>query len=157
VRIRSVLQSVVDAASGRSPRADGSPRRRRRADATEPRFEYAPELDGHADPGEVVWAWVPYEDDPSQGKDRPVLIVGRAGAELLGVPMTSKHHARRRDEDQWVDIGTRGWDSQRRPSEANAGRLLRLAPAEVRREGAVLARARFDEVLAKVRQLHDAV
>jgi len=36
-------------------------------------FEYTPHLDGDPDPGEVVWTWVPYEDDPSQGKDRPVL------------------------------------------------------------------------------------
>ena len=39
-------------------------------------LEYTPELDGDADPGEVVWGWVAYEDDPAQGKDRPVLIVG---------------------------------------------------------------------------------
>ena len=38
---------------------------------------YAPEPDGQPDPGEVVWGWVPFEDDPSQGKDRPVLLVGR--------------------------------------------------------------------------------
>ena len=38
---------------------------------------YAPDLDGRADPGEVVWTWVVYEDDPSRGKDRPVLVVGR--------------------------------------------------------------------------------
>ena len=44
-------------------------------------IEYSPEPDGHADPGEVVWTWVPYEDDPHQGKDRPVVIIGRAGAE----------------------------------------------------------------------------
>jgi len=30
-------------------------------------IEYAPERDGEADPGEVVWTWVPYEDDPTQG------------------------------------------------------------------------------------------
>ena len=36
---------------------------------------YAPEIDGEPDPGEVVWAWVPYEDDPTQGKDRPVLLL----------------------------------------------------------------------------------
>src|SRR5688572_16152998 len=27
---------------------------------------YAPDLDGDADPGEIVWTWVPYEDDPAQ-------------------------------------------------------------------------------------------
>src|SRR5262249_10344430 len=38
--------------------------RRRRG----PEIVYAPERDGDADPGEVVWGWVPYEDDPAQGK-----------------------------------------------------------------------------------------
>ena len=37
---------------------------------------YAPEANGQPDPGEVVWAWVPYEEDPSKGKDRPVLVIG---------------------------------------------------------------------------------
>ena len=30
-------------------------------------IEYSPDLDGLADPGEVVWSWVPYEEDPHQG------------------------------------------------------------------------------------------
>jgi hypothetical protein len=29
---------------------------------------YDPKPDGRPDPGEVVWTWVPYEDDPNQGK-----------------------------------------------------------------------------------------
>ena len=37
---------------------------------------YQPERDGDPDPGEVVWTWVPYEDDPEQGKDRPVVVIG---------------------------------------------------------------------------------
>ncbi|HEX8631497.1 MAG TPA: type II toxin-antitoxin system PemK/MazF family toxin, partial [Catenuloplanes sp.] len=45
---------------------------------------YAPQLDGQADPGEIVWTWVAYEDEPGQGKDRPVLVVGRQGATLWG-------------------------------------------------------------------------
>ena len=40
-------------------------------------IEYTPCLDGDPDPGEVVWTWVPYEEDPMQGKDRPVVIIGR--------------------------------------------------------------------------------
>ena len=28
------------------------------------RVVYAPDLDGAADPGEVVWAWVPFEERP---------------------------------------------------------------------------------------------
>ncbi len=34
-------------------------------------ISYEPEADGLPDPGEVVWGWVPFEEDPSQGKDRP--------------------------------------------------------------------------------------
>jgi hypothetical protein len=51
--------------------------------------EYAPRADGRPDPGEVVWAWVPYEDDPRRGKDRPVLVVGRRGRRLLVLALTS--------------------------------------------------------------------
>ena len=44
---------------------------------------YDPHPDGRPDPGEVVWTWVPYEEDPTQGKDRPVLIVARQGESLV--------------------------------------------------------------------------
>ena len=47
-------------------------------------IEYSPHLDGDADPGEVVWTWVPYEEDRSVGKDRPVAIIGRRGDMLVG-------------------------------------------------------------------------
>ena len=29
---------------------------------------YAPDLDGRADPGEIVWTWVVYEDDPTRAR-----------------------------------------------------------------------------------------
>src|SRR6185312_4516876 len=54
---------------------------------------YAPKPDGAADPGEIVWTWVPYEEDYSQGKDRPVLVVGRNGRRLLALMLTSKDHS----------------------------------------------------------------
>ena len=41
------------------------------------RISYRPKADGLPDPGEVVWTWVAYEDDPTQGKDRPVLSSAR--------------------------------------------------------------------------------
>jgi hypothetical protein len=116
---------------------------------------YAPERDGDADPGEVVWTWVAYEDDPSQGKDRPVLILGWDGKLLAGVQLSSKNHAERRDAGEWVPVGTGAWDSQGRPSYADANRLLRIEPNAVRREGAALDRDRFDEVVARVERLHD--
>lgn len=115
---------------------------------------YAPEHDGQADPGEVAWAWVPFEDDPTQGKDRPVLVIGFDGPLLAAVPLSSKDHSQRRDAGDWVEVGRGGWDGSGRVSFADASRLLRYRPAEVRREGAALDRVRFDAVLGRVRQLH---
>ena len=114
---------------------------------------YAPDPDGEPDPGEVVWAHVAYEDDPDQGKDRPVLVVGADGEGwLLGMYLTSKDHDRDEEQERragrlWVDVGPGGWDSKGRPSEVRVNRIVRIDPATVRREGAVLDRARWDEVM----------
>lgn len=122
-----------------------------------PTLEYEPVPDDLPDPGEVVWTWVPYEEDHRKGKDRPVLVVGRDGEWLLGLPLTSKDHDRdaaqeARDGRFWVDVGSGGWDRGGRPSEARVDRVLRLDPAAVRRVGATLPRERFDQVAAEVRR-----
>ncbi|MGV8965289.1 MAG: type II toxin-antitoxin system PemK/MazF family toxin [Cellulomonas sp.] len=117
---------------------------------------YEPVLDGDGDPGEIVWTWVPFEEDASRGKDRPVLVVGRDGHWLLGLMLTSKDHDRdaaseARHGRYWLDIGSGSWDAQRRPSEVRLDRVLRLDPDAVRREGAILDRATFDRVAAWLR------
>jgi hypothetical protein len=122
-------------------------------------LDYAPRDDGKPDPGEIVWAWVPFEEGDGRGKDRPVLVVGRDGGTLLGLMLSSKDHDldaadEARHGRYWIDVGTGGWDRQGRPSEVRVDRLLRLDPADVRREGAVLDRARFTEVAAEVRRHH---
>lgn len=117
------------------------------------RIEYSPSLDGDPDPGEVVWTWVPYEDDPSQGKDRPVVIIGRRGKGLVGIALTSKRH----DNEAQLEVGTGPWDREGRPSYAKLERVLDVDPAQVRREGAVLAKARFDDLVMALRQLHGLV
>lgn len=127
---------------------------RARVDAKRDRIvvSYEPNRDGDADPGEVVWGWVAFEEDPSQGKDRPVIVIGRWGTDLAAVKLTSKE--REGDPDR-VPIGTGAWDPERRPSWACVDRVLRFAPADVRREGAALARDRFravvDELQARQR------
>ncbi len=113
------------------------------------RIEYTPVMDGDPDPGEIVWTWVPYEEDPTLGKDRPVLIIGRRGDVLSGVALTTKRH------DGDVDVGTGPWDSRNRPSFAKVARLLDINADAVRREGAVLGRRRFDAVVEAVDRLHD--
>lgn len=119
---------------------------------------YAPDLDGDADPGEIVWTWVPYEDDPTRGKDRPVLVVGHDEPWLLALLLTSKDHDRNAEREArrgryWMDIGGGDWDVKRRPSEIRLDRVLRLDPAAVRREGAIMPRALFDEVVGSLAEV----
>ncbi|MHA7223875.1 type II toxin-antitoxin system PemK/MazF family toxin [Arthrobacter sp. RHLT1-20] len=116
---------------------------------------YAPSPNGRPEPGEIVWTWVPYEEDYSRGKDRPVLLVGHSGRYLLGLMLTSQDHdgdARRADD--YVDIGTGPWDRQLRPSEAKLDRVLQINPKDVRREGAILDAGRFRPVAAALRSRH---
>lgn len=148
---RRLIDSIKDMLRPRPPRPRPSRRKpttRQNDDAPlTPEFEYSPRLDGDPDPGEVVWTWVAYEDDPSQGKDRPVVVLGRRGRLLLAVALTSKRH----EHEPQVAVGRGPWDREGRPSYAKVDRLLQVEPGEVRREGAVLPRAAFDAVVAGVR------
>src|SRR6187399_1469131 len=99
------------------------------------KVSYDPHPDGRPDPGEVVWGWVAYEDDPNRGKDRPVLLIARGGDVLYGLMLTGKDH-------------------DRRPSEVRLDRLIEMATKDVRREGAALDRATFDRVVVAVREHH---
>ncbi len=124
-------------------------------------ISYAPVPDGRADPGEVVWGWVPFEEDATRGKDRPSLVVGRDGPWVLALMLTSQDHdepgrVRRdsRDGTRWLDIGAGPWDRDGRASEVRLDRVLRLDPDGIRREGGRLDRERFDQVAGELRQLH---
>jgi hypothetical protein len=114
------------------------------------RLEYAPNLDGDADPGEVVWTWVKYEDDPHQGKDRPVLVVGRDGRTLLGLMLSSQ--TERDGQPNWLALGPGAWDREDRPSWVRLDRVLELDQDGIRREGAILDPAHFDLVGAELRK-----
>ncbi len=113
------------------------------------RLAYAPDLDGRADPGEIVWTWVPYEDDPRQGKDRPVLVVGRESRTLYGLMLSSQSD--RDGQRHWLALGSGGWDNDNRPSWVRLDRVLTMRGDSIRREGAVLDRARFDRVSQALR------
>ena len=117
------------------------------ADPAEVRHTYAPHPDGKPDPGEVVWAWLPFEDKPNEGKDRPGIVVGWIGdqADLAIVPVTSKRRGGS------VPIGTGAWDRLKRLSYAKVDQLYRVPRSEVRREGSTLPLPAFERVLAAMR------
>ena len=107
------------------------------------RPEYAPVADGDPDPGEVVWVWVPFEEDPGQGKDRPVVIIGRDVADdevLVALMLSSKDHD---GDERWHRVGPGAWDGEHRSSWVRVDRPLATAPAAVRREGSALDRTTF--------------
>ena len=132
-------------AGAKSPAAGGQPARAHQGRS----LQYAPQLDGQADPGEIVWTWVPYEEDPSQGKDRPVLVVGRDGAIVLGLLLSSQGD--RDGQPHWFALGRGDWDKQRRPSWVRLDRVLEIAEDGIRREGTVLDKRRFDLIAAQLR------
>jgi len=107
------------------------------------KLDYSPDLDGLADPGEVVWAWVPFEDDPAVGKDRPLLVVGRTGRFLLALMLSSKPH----ESQDWLDLGAGAWDDDGRPSWLRLDRAYELHEDDLRREGAALPPDRFGHVV----------
>ncbi|MFD7839826.1 type II toxin-antitoxin system PemK/MazF family toxin [Streptomyces sp. NPDC059761] len=115
------------------------------------RTEYAPDKDGDPDPGEIVWTWVPYEENDGRGKDRPVLVVAReaGGRTLLAVQLSSKRH----DNDrEWVPIGTGPWDGAGRESWVDVDRVLRVHEDGMRREACALDRGRFQLVVNRLRE-----
>src|SRR5688572_10202202 len=139
-----LLTWAVDRLAGAKTTRRSTPPRAPRASGI-PDVEYRPRADDHPDPGEICWAWVPFDEGDGRGKDRPVLVIGRRDDDLLGLQLSSQDHDRDAADEArhgrfWTDIGTGAWDRQGRPSEVRLDRLLVLDPARVRREGAALGR-----------------
>lgn len=112
--------------------------------------EYSPNRDGAPDAGEIVWTWVPYEEGDGRGKDRPVLVIGRASADrVYAVRLTSRPHDGDRD---YLSIGSGAWDAQGRESWVDIEQLYSVHERGLRREAAVLARSRFDRVTAALQK-----
>lgn len=112
------------------------------------RVDYRPQRDREADPGEVVWSWVAFEDDPSIGKDRPLAIIGWADrSRLAAVMLSSRNHS---GHANWLPIGAGPWDRQGRPSWVRTDRVLAVGREAVRREGAVLTRRAHSAIVAEV-------
>lgn len=112
--------------------------------AAELQIAYSPQLDGAPDAGEIVWTWVPYEENDGRGKDRPVLVIGRESAErVYAVRMTTTPHDGDRD---YLSIGSGGWDSQGRESWIDVEQLYSVHERGLRREAAILDRRRYNRV-----------
>src|ERR1700677_4257148 len=114
------------------------------------RTSYSPQTDDAPDPGEIVWTWVPFEENDGRGKDRPVLVVAvESAGTYLAVQLTSKDHD---GEGDFVSVGAGGWDGEHRPSWANLDRVIRVHEGGMRREAAALPREPFERVTDRLHQ-----
>lgn len=105
---------------------------------------YSPSRNRLPDSGEIIWTWVPYEENDGRGKDRPVLVIGRHGADrVYAVRMTSKPHDRDRD---FISIGSGAWDGQGRESWVDIEQLYSVHHEGMRREAAALDAGRYGRV-----------
>ncbi len=110
---------------------------------------YSPSVDGNPDPGEVVWTWVPFEENDGRGKDRPVLVVANLkNGSVLAVQLTSKAHE---GDREFLSLGTGSWDAENRASWVNLDRVFQVHPDGMRREAASLDKTRFDRVKGALR------
>ena len=122
-----------------------------------PPLEWTPTPDDPApSPGEVGWGHIPSEENPREGREEPVLLIGRDGPWLLGLQLTSVDHdldpAREAAAGRrWIDIGSGDWDRHGRPSRVRVDRIIRLDPDTVRHDGAVLDEEAFVTVAEAVR------
>lgn len=162
-RAPQLLRDVLDPAAGTPQGGPGEAARAQRDRHRRPlrqvasgdrarRIAYSPALDGLADPGEIVWTWVPFEEDASRGKDRPLLVVGRDGTGLLGLMLSSR--ASHDGSPDWLALGSGAWDDASRDSWVRLDRVLEVDEDGIRREGTVLDRERFDRVAARLRAEH---
>jgi len=55
-----------------------------------------------------------------------------------------------------VELGTGDWDFRRRVSYVRIERMLEIDPSRMRREGAIIDRARFDRVVHAVERYRSA-
>lgn len=150
--VRAVRRPRLPVTPATRPRSDGSVPRTGAHTAVEVplpprggvRLHYAPSKNGQPDAGEVVWAWVPFQEDPTRGKDRPLLIIARHDAQhMLAMKLTSKPRERDRDH---LGIGSGPWDRQGRPSWLDIEQLYRVHRVGIRREAAPIDRDVFDRI-----------
>lgn len=108
----------------------------------------------HIVPGSVVWTWIRFSDDITQGKDRPVVVMTVNGSKLQVLPMTSKEHANRSDE---MTVGSGPWDPRGRTSYLKLATLIQVDRQQVRRVAGRLDDRRFAMVMREVARHHPSI
>lgn len=109
---------------------------------------YAPDMDGQADPGEVIWNNIRTQKG-GEIELRAVLIVGRQKHTLLGLLISSNpEHAAK---PNWIRIGSGPWDAEGSESYVCLDKILEIPESEIQRRGVSMPERRYDRIAARLR------
>ncbi|BAU96679.1 hypothetical protein N24_2417 [Corynebacterium suranareeae] len=114
---------------------------------------YAPDMDGQADPGEVVWIWAPADGPSLPPRERAIVVVGRNRNAILGLLISC--NPEHRSHEDWIDIGSGGWDPRGRQSWVRLDRVLEVSELGIRRQGTVIPQGRFERIANRLRNDFD--
>lgn len=109
---------------------------------------YAPDMDGQADPGEVVWVYIRTQKG-GELELRALLIVGRKKHTLLGLLISSSE--RNSTSPTWIDIGSGPWDPEGTESYVRLDKVLEIPESEIQRRGVSMPERRYDRIAARLR------
>ncbi|HCT14606.1 MAG TPA: hypothetical protein DIW82_07400 [Corynebacterium nuruki] len=109
---------------------------------------YAPDMDGQADPGEVIWYRIKRSKDTAP-ELRACLVVGRHNHTLLGLLISSNpEHA---EDNNWILIGTGLWDPKGNPCWARVDRVVEIQESRIQRRGVSMPERRYDRIATVLR------
>ena len=110
---------------------------------------YAPDMDGNAEPGEVVWVTVP-SHPPRQ---RSMLVVGRERGEVLGLLISSE--AEHASDERWLGIGAGEWNASGKPCWVRLDKTMIVPEIDLHRSGTIIPQRRFERVANRLRDRFD--
>ncbi|MHA2789536.1 type II toxin-antitoxin system PemK/MazF family toxin [Corynebacterium sp. S7] len=106
---------------------------------------YSSDLDGYAEPGEVVWVTVP--STPPQ--ERSMLVIGRNMQNVLGLLISS--HEGHANKSEWLEIGNGEWDTSATQCWLRLDKTIVVPETQVSRRGILFPRSRFELVANRLR------
>lgn len=109
---------------------------------------YAPDMDGQAEPGEVVWADLRFERN-GQLERRAVLLIGRNHHTLLGLLISS--HDKHAQETNWMPIGNGPWNDGGCSSWIRLDKTLLFPESIIQRRGVRVPERRFERLAFRLR------
>ena len=109
---------------------------------------YSPDMDGAAEPGEVVWISVTGEDS---SEVIPLIVVGHEGSSILGLVIHVGDEPASASDAQWQSIGSGVWDSSGAPGWVRMDKVVLTRESTITRKGARVPRTRFDQIAHRLR------